>query len=224
MMNALRGSKYSVPLDEKGDDRVYGIFSFQRILGCACTITTVPLPDYSPAAVDLLGNWGAFGHNGGAIHISGLDPFGKRTGPGFIKAIGGYVVVFERTDHPSGLGTNGVEPACIVTWDGDASGRFHRTDDWQHHAMFGGTRSYVTLAGVLRWCGLHDRLGGFGPDDICEWLDARREGYVQYRDRQHVAAIRRLLESFVGVSNNYLPETAILRRKGRWSYHWDVRP
>ena len=57
-----------------------------------------------------------------AIHISGFDPFGHKTGPGFIRAIGMYKTVFADGKKAfSGLGCDGAEPVLIVSWDRDES-------------------------------------------------------------------------------------------------------
>ena len=120
------GSLYTVPASATGDARIYGRFEGQRILGQPCAITVERLEDSDERALDLLKR-PTFRRVGSAIHISGLDPFGKRTGPGFIRALGMYSIDYlGREDHPSGCGSDAPEAVAILTWDGDCAGTMHR--------------------------------------------------------------------------------------------------
>ncbi len=217
-------SYYKVPDTAAGRDRIYGSFPGCRILGHDCTITIDELPDRDPQVADLGGNGTVFRRGGYAIHISGLDPYGTKTGPGFIRAIGLYSIRWHDTDSPpAGLGWRRPEPAAIVSWDGDVTGRSHRTDEWQHFAMFERCRSIVTLDGIVDL--LHTRYGHdrpFRPLTICQLLDAvhgrSADDIMSYTDKQHVRAVRRLLEAAVDVRNQYVNSDYTVRRSGRWAY------
>lgn len=221
------GSVYVVPDNAAGDARVFGRFDSQRILGYPCSIVVDPLDDHDPQTADIFGRGGVFHRHGIAIHISGKDPFGKRTGPGFIRAIGAYAIDWLGRESPcAGLGCRHAETAAIVTWDGDITGRGHRDDRWQHHALWSDSRGYITLAGLLEWWRGDRERRTFTPRDVLAWIDNERGDApgstlsLTSPDGQHTRAVRRLLESSVGVSNNGLPAT--LRRMGRWSYCWEV--
>jgi len=217
-MSSCHGSVYSVPDDAVGDARVYGRFEGQRILGSPCVITVERLDDGDPRALDLLRVPG-FRRVGAAIHISGLDPFGQRTGPGFIRALGLYSIDWHgREEHPGGLGCAEPEPVAILTWDGDAGGTYHRRDDWQHHVHYGACGSVLTLQALAD---LFDDT--FGPEDVCRRADEiqGRSRCLTYCEPQHIRAVRRLLDTHVGVQNNHIQPRATLRRASRWAYRWE---
>lgn len=220
-------SLYTVPIDATGDERIYGTFTEQRILGYPCTIKVDEVSDNNPAVRDMLGQ-AAVMRGDAAIHISGLDPFGKKTGPGFIRAIGNVEVEFslpsQKEDPPAGLGCRGPEVAVIVSWDSDEMGNGHRSDIWQHHSLFSGVDHWITLRGLLGWCKGSSRIYEFGftPRDVCEAIDriGRREGCMRTAgDRQHESAVRRLLETLVDVQNTKL-DGFMLGRSGRWNYYF----
>jgi len=221
------GSTYSVPTAAQGDDRVYGTFRNCAVLGHWCTIHVDRLPDGDPQVADMLGFGGVFTRGGVAIHISGKDDYGAKTGPGFIRAIGLYRVEWIGAgDHAAGLGCYKPEPAVIASWDSGPAGNGHRSNIWQHHAFFGGASHFVALKGVYRWWQVHRR--GFGAQDVCEAIDNVRghkrgdTGSVQ--DRQHISAVRRLLDGCVNVQSVATPLGAMLVRVGRWTYAFEEQP
>jgi hypothetical protein len=212
----------TVPEDAKGDARIYGTFQNQMILGYPCTVKIESLPDNDSRIKDILG-FSEIRRKMAAIHISGVDPFGKHTGPGFIQAIGFYQIEFKNKTQrkPSGLGCDGPEAALIVTWDQD----YHHR--WEHHAFFSGADHIVTLGGIYEWWRTTGK-GSFGPQEICASIDELR-GYTNdsvmslCNSKQHVRAVRRLLESSLDVNNNHIGSDnnrPILRRIGRWQYEW----
>jgi hypothetical protein len=218
------GSRYSARDGSPGDP--FGAFSNQRVLGHPCTIRVEPLPDGDPRAEDLLG-W-PMRRGGPAIHISGLDPYGAPTGPGFVRELGLYAIDWlGREDHPSGLGCRGPEAVALATWDGVHQSR----EQWAHHAFWGRCRGYVTARGIYNLFG-PDKA--FTPMMICSEMNRRDSQYRHYTDRQHVSAVRRLLETMIGVSN--VSAGAIvqdptrplwgvaLERAGRWGYRWPMIP
>lgn len=219
-----RGSLYTVPADATGDARIYGYFKSQRILGYPCDIEVTSLPDNSPGVCDLLG-YECVMRGDSAIHMSGFDPYGKKTGPGFIRAIGMERIHWtrecDREHPPAGLGAREPEPCIIATWDEDESGRGHRDESWQHFVFFGGPKAFLTLRGVHAWW----RKGGYVAFDVrglAEAIDAGRPSYLRTVGvAQHERAFRRLLDGHLGVSNNKLPRDrgqVVLQRVGRWGY------
>lgn len=221
----MSGSLYSARPGEPGQP--FGEFTGQRILGQACTIRVTPAEDGALPFQDMIGCPMRRGR--AAIHISGVDPFGKKTGPGFVRELGWYEEDYlGRKDHPSGLGSNGKAPAALVTWDGV----HQRQEEWAHHAFWGACNGYVTLDGVY---GLVGPGKTFHPRDICLALERRTGRSDWYNTRQHVSAIRRLLEGMVGVSNvaagAIVPGPSrplwgcVLARIGRWQYFWpEIQP
>jgi hypothetical protein len=214
------GSVYSLPDDAVGDARIYGRFDDQCLLRHPCSIVVTRLEDNDFRALDLLRR-PAFCRVGAGIHISGLDPFGERTGPGFIRALGMYSVDWLGGDRRvSGLGCHRPEPAAIITWDGDCAGNYHRRDDWCHHVHYASCESILTLQSVAD---LFHKT--FSADDICakaDRLTGRTAGTIMsYQDPLHVRAVRRLLETHVDVQNNHIQPRAVLRRVKRWTYQWE---
>ena len=215
-------TEYIISEDAVGESRYFGKFPGCHILGTPCTINVDALPDASPVAVDILG-YPTFRRNGMAIHISGLDAFGNKAGAGHIRALGMYSVGWTGRASglpglPSGLGCRASEPAVIVS-----SG----CRQWQHHAMFSRCDSFLTLEGVFNWAGASSVHPDwvFEPSDIMNTLNSKRVDTWLY-ERQHLAAIRRLLEDCVDVSNNGILSddgkigVACLQRDGRWAYRW----
>ncbi len=217
----ITGSQYTTPDGATGDDRIYGRFEGQTCLGTPCAIICERIEDCDPRAVDMLGQAGVFRRGGVAIHISGKNPYGQRSGPGYIRALAMYAFDWGgRKDHPSGIGANGPEPACIHTWDAPGERGCHfEPGKWQHHAFYGGCDFMVTAEGLLRWAGDGRR---FTPQDVCEAIDALRPDSISKlaADKQHISAVRRLLEAEVDVSNTTC-RPAVLRRAGRWTYYWE---
>ena len=220
------GSVYAVPADAAGEAAVYGEFGGCRILGHECSIVVERAGVDADQAPDILGRPNVWALGGHAIHISGLDTFGQRTGPGFVRALGRYRVQWASEpasphDRPSGLGCREPEWAAIVSWDGDATGRGHRDDRWQHIAHWGCVRGFLTGEGLRREWVAQGRPT-FRAGDVLEWIDARRDmrrSMALAGDRQHSSAVRRLCETMVGVSNH--PWPWVLRRSGRWAYTFD---
>lgn len=219
-----QGSIYTVPEDAVGEARIYGLFKSQRILGYPCDIECIRVDDCDPSVQDIFG-FDMVTRGDSAIHVSGLDPFGRKTGPGFIRALGRQQIHWQLPSHiespPSGLGSRGPEVGMIVSWDADAAGSGHRSDVWQHHVFWSAPKSFLTLRGVHRWW-RNQGMGDFSVGDLAARLDAGRKSYLRVSgDVQHEGAFRRLLEGHVGVSNNRLPGDhgpAVLRRVGRWRY------
>ena len=215
-------TEYVIPEDATGEARYFGSFPGCRILGTPCTINVSSLPDASPVAVDILG-YPAFRRNGMAIHISGLDTFGKKANSGHIRSLGMYSVAWTGRAPglpglPSGLGCRAPEPAVIVS---------NGFQDWGHHAMFSRCDSFLTLEGVFEWAGASSVRPDwvFEPADIMNTLNSKRVDTWLY-EKQHLSAIRRLLEGCVDVSNNGILSddgkigVAAIQRSGRWGYQW----
>ncbi len=223
--NRERGSLYTVPEEAVGEARIYGLFKDQRILGYPCDIECVRVEDNDPEVRDLLGYAGVQ-RGDVAIHVSGFDPFGKKTGAGFIRALGRQQIHWNREHHrenpPAGLGCREPEVCMIVTWDHTGAGRGHRDESiWQHHIFWGGSKAYLSMRGVHAWWRA-DGFREFSVRDLAERIDRGRPSYLKTAGvQQHEAAFRRMLECEVGVSNNKLPRDhgqVVLRRVGRWTY------
>jgi hypothetical protein len=219
-----RGSKYTVPPDAVGDARFYGVFRAQSILGYVCDIAVVPVTDDHPEVRDILGVAQVCLLDS-AVHVSGIDPFGQRTGPGFVRAIGCMTICWQdervAASPPSGLGCRAPEIGIIVSWDGDAAGTAHRDATWQHHCFYAAPKGFLTLRGVFQWW-RDNGYGAFGVRDIARAVDAGRPNYLRTEgEAQHEGAFRRLLEGHLGVSNTRLPRDRgqpVLQRVGRWEY------
>lgn len=220
--------------DKQGSpESVYGRFEEQQILGMRCAIVCERIDDGDPRAVDMLGC--AMRRGRVAIHISGKDPMGDRTGPGFIRELCmNSVDWLGREDRCSGLGCAEPEPAAIVTWD---AANHRRPGEYMHHAFWGGTDGYVSFDGIYQWwtSAIRDADARLTHRAVCEELERRTGRPGWYCESQHTAAIGRLLNEMVGVSNYAAgaiapnPEapalTAVLRRhthKGRRYYRFEM--
>lgn len=231
------GSIYSVPEDAApgSDACVYGRFMGQQILGKRCTITCERLEDGDPRAVDILGY--ALRRGRVAIHISGKDDFGQRTGPGFVREMALYSVDWlgHEEDRCSGLGCAEPEAAAIVTSDDN----HRRPERYRHHCFYSGTDGFVSFDGIWQWWWSGERRDVnalLTPRLVCEEMDRRHERSWTYVELQHLRAVGRLLEGMVGVNNhaagaiapdlNRLAMTATLRRgrqpNGKLYYRWEM--
>ena len=211
----MTGSVYRVPDEAKGEARIYGTFPNQRILGSACSITVERLEDGHIAAIDEMGIGGVFNRGGVAIHISGLDSFGDKAGPGIIKHIGLYCVAWDNPEghKPCGFGCDGPEPGVILA---DESGYCE-----EHHAMMSGCDSFVTLEGIYRWCD-QNGVGAFSPAELCADMDRRADRFWKF-GKQQIASVRRLLEYGLvsGLpAHPVIGDGKVLDRIGRWKYCW----
>lgn len=178
-----------------GDDPLYGEFHDCRILGDPCTIRVQRLEDGDARALDILGI-PSFRRGQLAIHVSGLDDRGKRSGGQPIRGIGMMECLWDRPGrHPSGTGCNGPEP--VVMLDNGEPG---------HFAYWTRARGFITVAGIA------DRIKH-------RLLSAR--GIVELTDvngPKHVAAVRRLLEDAENVLHNgyYITKIDHGRNRGRY--------
>lgn len=217
----------------------FGRFEDQRILGIRCAIEADRIDDGDPRALDMLGRPMRRGQV--AIHISGMTPFGGRTGPGFVRELAIYRVDWLGNEErrASGFGCAGPEAGAIVTWDGGARGKeswpasHQRPEAWRHHAMFSACDGFVTIDGIYHWwtTGIRDADASLTPLAVCEELTRRADrSWCDFTDRQHVSAVRRLLDGMVGVSNPaggtivVDGRQAVLRRRARAGvrfYEWE---
>lgn len=208
-------SEYRTPAGAKGEARIYGDFPGCLLLGSPCTIKAAKQRDGWNEATDALGFSGVFARTGLAIHVSGRDDYGQKTGPGFVRGLARYSIDWLGSkSHPSGLGCHKPEPAAIVTCDGGHRdpNEYHRVDRWT------GCDYVFTLAGVLQWARTVNDGKEFTPVDILTWIDAMKKRTYPLNESLHIATLRRLLEGAVGVSNNGLKNT--LHRSSRWRYVW----
>lgn len=219
------GSLYTVSENAIGEERIYGMFKNQRILGYPCDIECWHVEDNDSGVLDILG-YDCVQRGDSAIHVSGLDPYGSKTGPGFIRAIGKQKIHWcyeqHQKDPPTGLGCREPEVCIIVSWDADTSGRGHRDDlIWQHHVFWSAAKTFLTLRGVHTWW-RENTFQAFTVHDLAERIDQKRPYYLRTAGKQqHERAFRRLLEGHIGVSNNKLPRErgqVMLKRAGRGKY------
>lgn len=221
-MNSIVYSQYAVPTTATGDDRIYGRFEGCTILGMSCDIEAKPLQCGDDACVDALGVAGVFRRGDMAIHVSGINDFGEKTGPGFIRAIASYCVHWRSAtmQPPSGLGCDGgYEPTAIVTWDSEKHSDSHYHKDlWAHHAYYSACSSFFTMAGIVK---LMDVGKVFTPTSILHESDIRlgKRSPMLLGEKPHTVAMRRLLEEAVGVTNTI--HGVVLKRAGRWSYRFE---
>ncbi len=208
-------TEYLIPEGARGEARIYGDFPGCRLLGSPCTIRTEKQADGWDGATDATGFPGVFAHGGRAIHVSGRDVFGRKSGLGFIRGLARYSVDWLGSkDHPSGLGCHEPEAATIISFDGA-----HNTPERCYDLGFWGECRYIfTLAGVLCWARTVNEGKAFKPVDILKWIDAQKKRPLPLNDPLHIAVLRRLLDGSVDIRKNGLKHT--LCRDGRWGYIW----
>lgn len=212
---------YQIPRDAQGRDHYFGRFEGCAFFDQPCAIVVLP-PTHDKPVRDALG--APMRVKDLAIHVSGFSPYGKKTGPGFIRAVGDYSVDWLGKDHRgAGFGFDGPEGACIVTWDDESIGT-HNTDEWQHVGFWSSSDCYISTAGLLSIA--HDGLP-FDAEYVVKGIDeVKREAQRRIfpdLSKQHERSVRRLLEALVGVSNQpSLCERPWfhLERAGRWKYRW----
>jgi hypothetical protein len=183
----------------KGEDRYFGLFPNQRIMGYRCSIKTVKLPDGDPGAIDLLGLAGMFRVGELVVHISGRTNFGAQCWGSAIIALGTYQMIFDTPDGKKpveknssfgGMGVDGPDVCCI-------------SGDTEHHAMFSECDYFVTLRGLKLWA--ENRK--WAPIEVCRYVDDVRNKTRTERQmksdfavgRQHTSAIRRLAETAISI-------------------------
>lgn len=151
-----------------------------------------------------------------AIHVSGLDRYGDMSFGGLIREIG--------INHEQWSDSDEFRPSVIVRTQHERHGL--------HVAEWSDSEYWVTLDGIHRH--MVD-VQPFTPQQIIDavnWI-RKSKGWPKYRmleGAQHARAIRRLLESAVGVSNlaaGAVPSKrypracgAPLVRATRWSYQF----
>lgn len=213
----------------------FGVFEGQRILGFPCTVHCERIKDGDSRAKDIFGQ-AAMRRGGTAIHISGKNRFGHRTGPGFIRELCMYRIDWHGAlDPPVGLGCRGPEAACIVTWDDPGWPDVHyRPEQYMRHVFWDACNSFVSFDGVFFWWESQHKFmqgGPLTPQKVCKEIDSRRGrkrgDVLSVQEPEYYKVVRRLLEGMVGVQNNapapdpHRPyHKVVLHRVGRWGYGW----
>ena len=222
----MNAAVYRMPRDAQGRDRYFGRFEGCAFFDQPCAIVVLT-PTHDKPVRDALG--APMRVKDLAIHVSGYGQNGKRTGPGFIRAIGDYSVDWLGEDHRgAGFGFDGPEGGAIVTWDDDSIGT--HLGGWEHMAYWSAADGFVSTAGVLSIA--HDG-GEFDAAYVVKGIDdvkrERGERTFPTLFKQHERSVRRLLEGLVGVSNQPSlsgPDRPFglwfrLERVGRWKYRWE---
>lgn len=190
-----------------GDPSVFGDFNC-RIFGEAIVVTIDRAEDGDSRCLDILGV--PMRRGDAAQHISGKNEYGEAVAGGFVRELG-WKSERRKDGQPSRDLTQPHAVALVM-------GLHDPRDGAPHFAQFSNAAYFLTLRGI------HSVFAGrtFSPRDVAEHLDVIEEARTgrpvtdlfSNKAPQHVGAIRRFLESHVGVDAVRFG----LDRVKRWTY------
>lgn len=197
-------TRYNTYRMREGDPSVFGDFRC-HIFGQEQIHTIESKPDDSPdSPLDILGV--PMRRKDPSIHISGLDEYGDFDHGGFVRELGWFSV---RAADGGKVNTNEKPHGVAIVMN-----IYHPNYNAPHMSQWSESSRFVTMNGIRAAFGGYR---AFSPEDVAARIDELREKasgekamFPIRSDRDHVRAIRRILEGSV-MSNG-------LERVGRWSY------
>lgn len=200
------------PLNNDTANPIYGDFPGCRILGDPCTIRVRPLDARDPRATDILG-FASFIPGGFAIHISGMNDFGRKDQPRRIHGLGLMQCLWEREGrHPSGTGCQSPDTVVIMAGEENHFCHWHRTN------------GFLTLQGLYDWDACDQRP--FTANDVAHYINNTTDRLFNLQPR-NISVIRKFLDAMVGATNHGIVSddgkigvARLMRAGGRYLYQW----